>query len=386
MKPSKREELARKLAGMDQNERNRIYKRAARLRSSSRSRPARRQRRKDRWEDEPELARIKRRAGSLHDWALEILAREDREQGVLAEGAENAPAGIVVAVGRDSLHVHIDGETRAFGYPERAGPRQSIAVGDRVRASARSGHPVLSEVLPRRTWLSRPDPHNARRERVLVANVDRVVVVAALRAPPLKPGILDRFLIAIERGGAKPVLCINKLDLLASETEREQELAKLQPYVELGVPIVPCSATLGTGIDALRAELAGQLCAFAGHSGVGKSSLLNRLAPQLQLRTGEVRAFDGKGRHTTTRATLHEIGSGTRIIDTPGIRSFGMWRLEAGELRACFPEFAVFARGCRYRDCAHSHEPGCAVQAAASQGHLPHARWLAYLRILDSLC
>lgn len=176
---------------------------------------------------------------------------------------------------------------------------------------------------------------------------------------------------------------MNKADLLDPETLGE-ELAALRPYRALGLPIAICSATEGRGSDELRTMIAGQVSAFVGHSGVGKSSLLNSLRPDLGLEVGAVSAGNRRGAHTTTRSTMWDLGGGTRIIDTPGVRSFGLWNLEAADLPWYFPEFASVGR-CKFRDCGHTHEPECAVKEAVDAGEISRDRYETYLRILDSL-
>jgi ribosome biogenesis GTPase len=232
-------------------------------------------------------------------------------------------------------------------------------------------HRVLS-VLPRTTVLARNDPRNPRNERPLAANVDIVVIVASVHSPPLRTGLIDRYLIATQNGGMTPVVVVNKIDLL----QNEQELDELKAYQDIGVPVVLCSTCDGRGLEELRKLLEGKTCVFTGHSGVGKSSLANALMPALELRTGEV---EYKGRHTTTTSSLHELPGGTRIIDTPGIREFGLFGVDAKDLRHFFPEFEPYAAHCNFNDCTHTHEPVCAVRDA----NLP--RYGAYLRIYGSL-
>jgi ribosome biogenesis GTPase len=236
-------------------------------------------------------------------------------------------------------------------------------------------------VLPRASRLIRPDPHDPRLERVLAANVELVLVVAALREPRLSVGLVERVVLATQRGGAVPLVVATKLDLCADA----EALASLAPLRATGVDVVACSAKTGAGIDELRARVAGRLCALVGHSGVGKSSLLNALDPALALAEGRVRAADGKGRHTTTASSLHRLADGTRLIDTPGVREFGLWGMTRAELGAAFPDVAAAAERCRFRDCTHDHEPDCAVRAAATSGALSDARYRSYLRILATL-
>lgn len=258
---------------------------------------------------------------------------------------------------------------------------QAIAVGDRARVGQREGGRwELAAVLPRTSRLSRPDPQDPLRERVLVANIDLVLIVCAAASPPLRPGLVDRLLVAIAMGGARPMLVVNKIDLAPPELD---EL--LAPYEALGLPVLRVSVRTGQGIDALRERLAGQLCAFVGHSGVGKSSLVNALDPEARILTGEVNERIGRGRHTTTATKLHRLAGGVRIIDTPGVRSFGLWRVEPAQAAAFFPEIAEIAGACRYRDCLHDGEDGCAVDDAVETGTLAPARLAGYRRILGSL-
>ncbi len=255
---------------------------------------------------------------------------------------------------------------------------QRAAVGDEVEIGlAKDGETwKLHKILPRKTQLSRPDVGNANEERVIVANVDTVVIVVSVVSPPLHPRLIDRYLIAIQRGGALPVICVNKLDLL----EDESELEVLEPYISLGVPIVRCSTQTARGIEEIRTLLQGKVAAFVGHSGVGKSSVMNALYPHLDRDTGDVSEVYGRGTHTTTASHLFELPGGTRLIDTPGIRSFGLWKMSGEELKWYFPEFQGLS--CKFRDCSHTHEPSCGVREAAESGAIHAVRYDTYLRLL----
>jgi ribosome biogenesis GTPase len=220
-------------------------------------------------------------------------------------------------------------------------------------------------------------------ERVIAANVDRAVIVAAIREPVLRPRLLDRYLVAIGHGGASAVLAITKVDL-ASEQDHQRIEGIRSTYEGLGLPVVACSTTTGLGIDALRRTLAGGLSVLVGQSGVGKSSLINALAPRLEIDTRET-GRSHKGRHTTTASTLHRLDDGTRVIDTPGVREFGLWEMTRGELRSHFHEFDELASRCRYADCSHDHEPACAVREAAARGAVRPERYESYLRLLASI-
>lgn len=246
--------------------------------------------------------------------------------------------------------------------------KKGVVVGDRVNVDA---HRVLS-AYPRSTVLARPDPRNPRNERVLAANVEVVVIVASVQAPPLRTGLIDRYLIAAQYGAMEPVIVVNKVDLLQDESE----LNELHAYHAIRVPLVLCSTKNGRGLEDLSAILAGKICVFSGHSGVGKSSLVNALLPGLDLRIGEV---EYKGKHTTTTSSLHVLSNGARIIDTPGIREFGLVGVARRDLRQFFPEFEAYSGACNFNDCTHTHEPVCAVRDA----NLP--RYPTYVRIYESL-
>ncbi len=313
----------------------------------------------------------------------DVPAPEAREKNLASE-----LAGRVVAVSSGACRVRSDGaQTFDCILPSDLArdQRAAVAVGDRVVFSAHgAGSHRVRRVLERRTTLSRPDPHNPRLERVIAANIDVAVHVASVVEPPLRPTLIDRYLIAIDRGGAEAVVCVNKIDLLVDDDERRQQLERLAPYRRLTREILPTSATTGEGLDVLRTILAGKTAVFVGHSGVGKSSLLNALAPETDAAIGGT-TNRGKGRHTTTRSSLYRLAGNIRIIDTPGIREFGLWELSPQELRAYFPEFDRHATSCRFNDCSHSHEPDCAVRRAVESGDVDRPRFETYHRILATL-
>ncbi len=257
--------------------------------------------------------------------------------------------------------------------------QEAVAPGDLARLSEADPSLVV-EILPRRSLLSRPDPMNPRIQRVLAANIERVLIVSAAVQPAFKPGLVDRALVAVEQGGAAPVVVLTKADLLDPRRRAglEEELAH---YRELGHAVFLLSTRTGEGLGALASALEGRAAALMGHSGVGKSSLLNALLGEERTRTGEVRSADGKGRHTTTQARLHPLGEGF-IIDTPGVRSFGLWALDLETLRAAFPD--LDGRGCRYDDCRHDREgeSDCGVKRDLAQGRLSPARYRAWRRLL----
>jgi ribosome biogenesis GTPase / thiamine phosphate phosphatase len=291
-----------------------------------------------------------------------------------------ASAGICTVLAEDR-------ELRCVLSKEIASVQKSgLAVGDEVAYRPRAdGSCIVDAVLPRRSVLSRPDPFLAERERVIACNIDAVVIVCSLQSPPLRRRLIDRFLIAVQRGGAEPILCINKIDLPQSEADRARNLAELEPYEAIGIPIVLTSAESGTGLDDLRRVIGDRRCVFVGHSGVGKSSILNAIDPNLHLAAKRISESANRGSHTTTASTLYRLPGGGEVIDTPGIRQFGLWDLKRGDLRDYFPEFAVHAGVCHFRDCAHTEEQECGVKRAVAAGVIPRARYETYMRILATL-
>ncbi len=377
--------LQERLAQLNGDERRRLYKRAAAMRKQSRhcAPPARRERGGD--EGEGGCA-PKRSQESLDRYALRILEEEAEAWGLPNAPKERLTEGLVAGIEQGACTVLLDDGVRVVARLRSAlaSEQQSrLAVGDRLSLErTEGGEWVVERVLPRRTWLSRPDPHMRHIERVIAANVEPVVIVVSMVAPPLHTGFIDRVLVAAQRGGASPVLACNKLDLAQDAGVESSELAKLGPYREIGIPVVACSARTGAGIDSLSELIAGRLCVFVGHSGVGKSSLLNALMPPLGLTTGAVRTGDGKGRHTTTHSCLYELQRGAMVIDTPGVREFGLGDTDADDLLGGFPELRRHAEGCRFLNCTHTHEPECAVRAAVDAGLVPPERYASYRKLV----
>ncbi len=311
-------------------------------------------------------------------------AAEGTEEGELQ--STEVRRGVVETLYSGACRVECEGRLHECVLPSRLARDQrfALAVGDEVSFAPHGGDFRVLEVSPRRTVLSRPDPHRPSLERVVAANIDVVVHVASVVKPPLRPALIDRYLVAIERGGAKPLVCVNKIDLLSGE-ELARELEPLDIYRQMGLPILTCSAATGAGIEELRAAIASRTAVFVGHSGVGKSSLANALSPGLEITTSEVSHRYARGRHTTTRSHLYRLGHGIRLIDTPGIRELGLWRMTAAQLRLYFSDFEAAAAACRFNDCSHTHEPECAVRQAVGEGGIVAARYATYVRILESL-
>jgi ribosome biogenesis GTPase len=231
---------------------------------------------------------------------------------------------------------------------------------------------MIERVEPRHGVLTRA---SRRREHVLVANVDQLLIVMSLVEPNLKPHLIDRYLAAAQQGGLKPVLCLNKSDLA--------DVVELQPLIglhaQLGVPVLLCSARTGFGIDRLREQLRGRATVFSGQSGVGKSSLLNAVQPGLELAVKSVSETTQKGRHTTTYAQLIKLNFGGWVVDTPGVRQLALWDAKPEEMEGYFPEFRPFVPLCNFPDCTHTHEKGCAVKDAVARRLTTLRRYHSYL-------
>jgi ribosome biogenesis GTPase len=260
-----------------------------------------------------------------------------------------------------------------------------LAVGDRVRLErdVRQHAWVITEILPRTSRLARRAPGGGRGERLIAANVDQVIVMFAAAKPDPHPRMLDRFLVIAEANALAARIIINKVELVGEGAARESFV----DYVRAGYDVHFTSVKQRIGIDAVETSLAGRISVVSGPSGVGKSSLLNALFPGLGLRVSEISESVNKGRHTTVGAYLHPLPAaiGGAVVDTPGLREIGMWELPIRELDLCFPEFRAPREECRFADCAHIAEPGCAVRAAVERGDISPARYDSYVKIRSEI-
>jgi ribosome biogenesis GTPase / thiamine phosphate phosphatase len=255
--------------------------------------------------------------------------------------------------------------------------RNIVTTGDRVWVRpAPNNEGMIERVEPRHGLLTRA---SRGREHVIVANVDQIVIVMSLVEPELKPHLIDRYLVSAAQGGIAPIICLNKADLV--------EHALVQPliglYSQLGIPTWLTSAVTGLGIERLRKSLRGRQTVFAGQSGVGKSSLLNAVQPDLALQVREVSEATQKGRHTTTTAELLQLDFGGWVVDTPGIRQFELWDIIPEEVEGYFPEFRPFVPLCGYPDCTHTHEDRCAIKRAVKRRQISEQRYISYLGLFS---
>ena len=255
--------------------------------------------------------------------------------------------------------------------------RNAVVAGDRVLYQPEGNEEgVIERVEPRTGVLSRT---MHRKEHIIVSNVDQAVIVASADDPPLKPALIDRFLVICEKNEIEAIICINKIDLI--------DAATIQPivdmYEKLGYRVVMTSTTENVGTDSLIEQLADKTTVFTGQSGVGKSSLLNAVQPNWDLLTNAVASDSGKGRHTTRTAQLFELDGGGWVVDTPGIRQLDLWNIIPEEVEAYFIEFRPFVANCKFPDCSHTHEIGCAVKQAVQDGEIAEMRYQSYLRLIE---
>ena len=258
-----------------------------------------------------------------------------------------------------------------------------LAVGDRVlmESDAHVGHWAIAEILPRQSQLARRAPGEGQGERIVAANVDQVVTVFAAAKPEPHRRMLDRFLVIAEANGLDSRIVINKIELVDREkTERE-----FSDYARAGYPVHFTSVKQRVGLDDLHRELAGKTSVLTGPSGVGKSSLMNSMYPGLDLRVGEISESVNKGRHTTVGALLHPLPDSGYVVDTPGLREVGTWGLASAHLDECFRELRALSPSCRFSNCTHRVEPGCAVRQAVDDGSISAERYDSYLRLREEI-
>ncbi len=269
----------------------------------------------------------------------------------------------------------------------RSDATNPVAVGDRVRyeldGAATEEHPaVIKEILPRDNYLIRRSTNLSRQSHVIAANLDQAVIVVSLYFPEIKLPFLDRILVTCEVYKVPAVIVLGKVDLYRDQVPEQVEAFR-RIYEGAGYPVIETSTLTGEGVEALRERCRGRVNLFSGESGVGKSSLIKALDPALNPKVGQISEAHLQGKHTTSLYEMYRLGSGGYVIDTPGLRGFGLVDLEKEEISKYFPEMLRVMDDCRFVPCTHTHEPGCAVKAAVDDGRISADRYNSYLGMLE---
>lgn len=260
-----------------------------------------------------------------------------------------------------------------------------ISVGDRVSVTINEdGTGSIQEIHERENYVIRQATRSSQEEQILVSNVDRAYVVQSVLMPRLKQGFLDRFLVTCEAYEVPAAIVINKMDLAGDKEHVRVDMLR-ELYEGLGYPVHLTTVTDPSTLESLKEGLKGKTSVFIGPSGTGKSSIMNVLDPSVQRKVAEVSDYNEKGKHTTTFARLVPLSIGGYLVDTPGIREFGLVNIAPWELSHYYPEMADVHQACKFNNCTHSHEPGCAVMEAYEAGRIHPDRYHSYLQILDSL-
>jgi ribosome biogenesis GTPase / thiamine phosphate phosphatase len=285
--------------------------------------------------------------------------------------------------GRDGKRDAVRDTMKRIGRLESAERPLKLAVGDRVTIGSDDTETswAIDVIHPRRSKLARRAQGGARGERVVMANLDQVIVVFAAARPEPHPRMLDRFLVIAEANGLAARIVINKSELVPAHEIH----ARFREFVDAGYPLHLTSVVAGQGLEPLRDEVGGRTSALTGPSGVGKSSLMNTLFPGLDLRTAEISESVNKGRHTTVGAVMHPLPGGGFVADTPGLREVGLWGIEVEELAHCFPEMRPLLDTCRFADCTHLVEPGCAIRDSVAAGGISRGRYESYTKLREEL-
>ena len=297
---------------------------------------------------------------------------------------KNFTGTVVRATGSwyDVLHDGATVRCRIRGRLRLKGVRSTnpVVVGDEVRCEAdENGDHVIVDIVPRRNYVIRRASNLSKESHIIAANIDRALLMVTLRQPETPPEFVDRFLVTCEAYKIPVVILLSKIDL----QDAEAVAAFRAVYEGAGYEVLEVSATDGKGVERVRELLAGCRTLVSGNSGVGKATLIRTIDPTLDIRTGEIPEGPHKGRHTTTFSTMYPLAGGGAVIDTPGIKGFGLIDIDDAELWHYFPEMMRTAPGCRFYNCTHTHEPGCAVIEAVRSGEISLARYESYLKILD---
>ncbi len=262
-----------------------------------------------------------------------------------------------------------------------------LAVGDEVdfeKEDIEEGSVVINNIYPRKNYITRQSPHNKHQHHIVASNLDQSLLFATLKDPKTSRGFIDRFLVASEAYHVPAIIVFNKSDLYRKKESESQELFK-EDYERAGYQVLIMSLENKSGVEEVINLLKDKTTLLSGHSGVGKSTFINFIFPDYTLKTQDVSGWSGKGLHTTTFAEMYDLPFGGKIIDTPGLREFALMDIEKEELSHYFPEMKELINGCRFNNCMHLEEPGCAVKQAVEEGRISSERYISYLTIFDSI-
>lgn len=304
----------------------------------------------------------------------------------------NEQNGIIVrSTGSWSTVLSNDGnkrECKLRGQFRKQGLRTTnpVAVGDKVKFNTQEdGTGIITEIDNRKNYIIRRSVNLSKEVHVIAANLDQAIIIATVAQPRTSLGFIDRFLCVAEAYNIPGVVVLNKIDLYDSEELKERNASYRSIYQKVGYPVFEVSSETGEGIEKVETLLKDKVTLVFGHSGVGKSTFLNAVQPDFQLKTGEISEVHSKGKHTTTFAEMFELEIGGSVIDTPGVKEFGLVNMEQREISHFFPEIFTTSSNCKFGNCMHVNEPGCAVKKAQQAGTISESRYTSYLSILESI-
>lgn len=297
-------------------------------------------------------------------------------QGVVIKSAGSI---YTVRTESDTIECRVKGNFRLKGIKST----NPVAVGDYVKIDVRKdGTAYIVDIEPRRNYIVRKASNLSKQSHILAANLDQCFLVATISHPATSTTFIDRFLASAEAYRVPVVILFNKIDLYNDEENEELDYL-VALYENIGYPCLRLSATDGTGVDALKDKMRGKVSLLAGNSGVGKSSIINAVSPETAVKVGEISRIHDTGMHTTTYSEMFELMSDSYIVDTPGVKGFGSYAMESEEIAHYFVEFFELSANCKYGNCTHTHEPGCAVLEALEEGRIAPSRYQSYLSMLD---
>lgn len=297
------------------------------------------------------------------------------------QGVVIKSAGSIYTVRTESgtIECRVKGNFRLKGIKST----NPVAVGDYVKIDVRKdGTAYIVDIEPRRNYIVRKASNLSKQSHILAANLDQCFLVATISHPATSTTFIDRFLASAEAYRVPVVILFNKIDLYNDEENEELDYL-VALYENIGYPCLRLSATDGTGVDALKDKMRGKVSLLAGNSGVGKSSIINAVSPETAVKVGEISRIHDTGMHTTTYSEMFELMPDSYIVDTPGVKGFGSYAMESEEIAHYFVEFFELSANCKYGNCTHTHEPGCAVLEALEEGRIAPSRYQSYLSMLD---